>query len=176
MRLSSFCGHAAHKLRQPKRAKRSGLPVKGKRARGKRAGPLESAHGGATLWEKIKKDTAQRHIRSAPKEPRRAERVGGQDRCGGPRAVSPRERPTKLFARGAPRRLFQHRILLRPGRRHATPRREPPLAGQWPELSWPPLSLFSRFASRADSAARLIALTPSRPGAFGSSQASSMSS
>lgn len=57
--------------------------------------------------------------------------------------------------------------------------RKPPPADQEPQPQSPlppPLSLFPRFASSALFAAYLTALTPSRPGAFGSSQASSMSS
>lgn len=92
--------HAAHKLRQLKRAKRSGAARKRKAGPWKRAGPLWSAHGGATLW-KNKKNTAQRHVRPAPKEPRRAESVGGQDRSGGARAASPRNR-RRNFLRAVP--------------------------------------------------------------------------
>lgn len=129
----------------------------------------------AQRYGKIKKYRTTARSPGAKRTASRRKRRRARSKRRRPRGFAPKP-AAELFARGAPRRLFQHRRSLSPGRRHATPRREPPLAGQWPQPSWPPLSLFSRFASLADSAARLTAFAPLRPGALGSSQASSISS
>lgn len=165
--------------------------IKGKRARGSAQARL-GAPMKARRYGKNKKRyrTATNHIDAKGTEsypetwPRRYNEQRGGGTIGAVGARRLRNFRPETDRQGFGRARSSYDGANRPFQRSAD-LKAPQIAGQCsqpqpleppPELSWPPLPLFPRLASRALSAACLTALTPLRPGAFGSSEESSMSS